>query len=78
MMQLVGALIFAGAFGVSVATIVAMIAPQWQRIARLAAGRPEQAFAPLRSLVLAERRIAVRRWAALPARTAMPEWRAAA
>lgn len=35
--------VFAGAFAGSVATIAAMVAPQWRRIARLACGHVEVA-----------------------------------
>ena len=64
MMQAMATLVFAGAAATSGATIWAMVAPQWQRIARLATGRLEQDYAPLAELVRAERRIEVRRWAA--------------
>lgn len=64
MMQAVTTLVFSGAAAASGATIWAMVAPQWQRIARLATGRVEEDYAPLAELVRAERRIAVRRWAA--------------
>ena len=63
MIAVVSGLIFAGSFGVAMATIVAMVVPQWDRIVSLMAGQRETAFAPLSALVQAERRIAVRRWA---------------
>ena len=61
-MQLVGTMVFSGAAGVAGSTIWSSVAPQWQRIARLAVGIPDASYAPLSQLVQAERRIAVRRW----------------
>ena len=66
MVAVISILVFAGALALSVGVIAAMVAPQWRRIARLASGQVEQGFAPLHTLALAERRIAVRRWAAAP------------
>ena len=66
MHAVLGIMVFSGAFGTASVAIVSTVAPQWRRIVRLAAGRPEIAFAPLSSLVHAERRIAVRRWASAP------------
>lgn len=66
MVAVVSVLVFAGALLVAVSVIVASVAPQWQRIARLAMGNVEPAFAPLSQLASAERRIAVRRWASAP------------
>lgn len=77
-MAVIGALVFAGAFGTALAVIVAMVAPQWRRILRLAMGHVEQDFAPLSTLARAERRIAVRRWAAAPIPPAMRRLREAA
>jgi len=70
MMALMSVLIFAGAMALSVGMIVMTVRPQWQRIARLASGNVEAGFTPLATLALAERRIAVRRWAATPPSTA--------
>ncbi len=64
MMTVLSVVVFVGAFVAAAAVIAASVAPQWRRIARLATGRVEQPFAPLSVLTLAERRIAVRRWAA--------------
>ena len=64
MIAILSILVFTGAFATSVAVIAAMVAPQWRRIASLASGHMEQSFSPLQTLVVAERRIAVRRWAA--------------
>ena len=66
MMAVVSILVFTGAFALSAGIIAMAVGPQWRRIARLAAGHVEQGFAPLGQLALAERRIAVRRWAAAP------------
>ena len=67
----INAAIFTGAFILSITVIYAMIAPQWRRILNLAAGNPERSFAPLQTLAIAERRIAVRRWASAPVPVAM-------
>lgn len=67
MVAVLAALIFSGAFILSVAVIVASIAPQWERILRLASGQTEPAFAPLSQLALAERRIRLNRWTPAPA-----------
>ena len=66
MVAVLGTMIFGGALATSVAVIAASIAPQWQRILALAAGRIEPNFAPLAELATAEQRIAVRRWASAP------------
>lgn len=65
-MLVLSILIFAGAFAIASGVIIASIAPQWDRILRLAMGHVEPAFAPLQTLAVAERRIAVRRWASAP------------
>lgn len=64
MVAMLGSMVFSGAFVASATVIVGMVAPQWRRIVRLASGHPEQAFAPLAQLAVAERRIAVRHWSA--------------
>ena len=66
MMAVIGTMIFMGALALAVTAIWLSVAPQWRRIARLAAGHVEQPFHPLEQLARAERRIAVRRWAAAP------------
>ena len=71
-------MVFAGAFAVAGMMIVSSIAPQWDRIVRLALGNVEPAFQPLRTLAVAERRIAVRRWASSPAAAPARRWNAAA
>ena len=76
MMQVVSSVVFTGAAATAGATVWSSVAPQWRRIIRLAAGIPDETYAPLTQLVQAERRIAVRRWAT-PMRT-MPAWREAA
>jgi hypothetical protein len=64
MMIVVSVLVFTGALVAALTTIAMMVAPQWRRILHLATGHVEPAFTPLATLVVAERRIAVRRWAA--------------
>ena len=71
-------MVFAGAFAVAGMMIVSSIAPQWDRIVRLALGNVEPAFQPLRALAVAERRIAVRRWASSTMPVAERRWNAAA
>lgn len=66
MMAILGIFLFTGALALSVAVIASSVLPQWRRIARLATGHVEPAFAPLALLASAERRIQVRRWAAVP------------
>lgn len=78
MVSVLSALVFSGAFAVSVVLIVASIAPQWRRIARLASGQIEPAFTPLQTLAAAERRIAVRRWASAPVPAPIRRMRAVA
>ena len=78
MMALVSLLVFSGAMTASVAIIAAAVAPQWRRIVRLAAGNVEQPFTPLGHLRIAERRIAVRRWASEPIPASIDRLRAAA
>ena len=78
MVAVVSVLVFAGAFAVAAGVIAATVAPQWQRIVRLASGHVEPAFAPLSQLALAERRIAVRRWASAPVPAGVRRLRAAA
>ena len=70
--------VFAGAFAVAGTTIVTSLAPQWNRIVRLALGNLEPAFQPLQTLAVAERRIAVRRWASTSAQVPARRWNAAA
>jgi hypothetical protein len=78
MVAAVSVLVFVGAFLTAVGVIAATVAPQWQRIVRLAAGNVEPAFTPLSQLASAERRIAVRRWASAPVSAAVRHLRAAA
>lgn len=66
MMAVIGTMVFLGAMAFAVAAMWLTIAPQWRRVRDLAMGRVEQPFRPLATLALAERRIAVRRWAAAP------------
>ncbi|WP_174285880.1 hypothetical protein [Sphingomonas bacterium] len=78
MQMVIDIMVFSGAFVAASATIAMTVAPQWHRIVRLAAGHPETAYAPLASLVHAERRIAVRHWAAAPILAPIRQLRAAA
>lgn len=78
MMAVVGGLVFSGAFAVALAVIVASVAPQWRRIARLASGHVEPAFQPLQTLAFAERRIAVRRRVSASMPAGLRRWREAA
>lgn len=71
-------MVFAGAFAVAGMMIVSSIAPQWDRIVRLAMGNVEPAFQPLRTLAVAERRIAVRHWASVTTPAPARRWNAAA
>lgn len=77
MMIFVTFVIFAGALAVSLYAMIATIVPAADQIRRALAGEPQRPFAPLAQLVLAEQRIAIRRWATIPARSVV-EWRAAA
>lgn len=78
MHALVGGLAFAGAMMASLVVMFVTIAPQWRRIVGLMLGQREAGFAPLATLAVAERRIAVRRWAAQPIPSAIRRLRAAA
>ena len=78
MMTVISILVFAGAFALSAGVIAAAVGSQWRRIARLASGRVEEGFAPLGQLALAERRIAVRRWASAPVPASIRRMREAA
>lgn len=78
MMAWLSALAFSAALMASVAAIAMTIAPQWRRILSLASGKIETSFAPLRQLAHAERRIAVRRWAAAPVPAPIRRMRGAA
>ena len=76
--SVLGFLLFGGAFLCAAGVIAASVVPQWQRIVRLASGQVETAFSPLSELALAERRIAVRRWASAPVPAAVRRLRAVA
>jgi hypothetical protein len=77
MMGMVAMLVFAGAMALALGVIWSTVAPEWRRIARLAAGHIEEPFQPLAGLTRAERRIAVRRWAAAPLPAPLRRLRAA-
>lgn len=76
-MAVIGTLVFMGAMAMAAAVIWLTVAPQWRRIADLATGHAEQPFQPLEALALAERRIAVKRWASTSSSSPV-HWRAAA
>ncbi|GAA0664358.1 hypothetical protein FHT00_001095 [Sphingomonas insulae] len=78
MVAVISVLVFVGAFMVAIGVMAATVAPQWRRIVSLASGNVEPAFAPLSELALAERRIAVRRWASAPIPAGVRRLRAAA
>jgi hypothetical protein len=78
MVTIVAVLVFTGALALSLGVIAAMVLPQWRRIARLASGRIEEPYLPLAELAGAERRIALRRWAAEPVPGPIHRLRAAA
>lgn len=77
-MVVISVLVFAGAMGLAASVILASVLPHWRRILRLASGQVEASFSPLRELAQAERRIAVRRWAATPVPVAIRHLREAA
>ena len=78
MAGLVAMVVFTGAMALALMAIWLTVAPQWRRIAQLAAGHAEQPFQPLEVLARAEHRIAVRRWAAAPVPVGLRRLRAAA
>ena len=65
MLMLLDSLVIAGSATLAGYAIVATVGPNLTRIREAIVGE-SQRFAPLEALVLAERRIAVRRWAASP------------
>ena len=68
MMTVVAVLIFGGALALSGFVLASTVGPQFGRITDALYGRSRPRFEPLATLALAERRIAVRRWAAAPVR----------
>lgn len=77
-MMFLSTVVFAGSTTLAAVAIWSTLAPQWRRVLRLAAGHVEQPFQPLHALAVAERRIAVRRWATVSAPSEMNRLRAAA
>lgn len=77
MLTVLSVLVFGSAFAVSIYALADTLAPAMPQIRRALAGAPPLRFAPLAQLVRAERRIAVRRWAATSARSSAG-WREAA
>lgn len=78
MMTVVSFAIFAGTFGISIYALAATIAPRLDRVIGALRGQPLSPVQPLATLVQAEQRIAVRRWAAERRPVAMNRMRAAA
>ncbi|QNE31209.1 hypothetical protein F1C10_04145 [Sphingomonas sp. NBWT7] len=78
MMSLVSFGVFAGTFGISAYAIAATVVPRVDRIVAALRGQSQTQFHPLATLVQAERRIAVRRWAAQPRPVPSQRLRAAA
>ncbi len=71
MLIVLDVLVFGGATLGAVYAIWATVAPNLGRIMDALSGHPQPRFEPLATLVRAENRIAVRRWAATPARTSL-------
>ncbi|MEH3037157.1 MAG: hypothetical protein PGN23_11830 [Sphingomonas adhaesiva] len=68
-MTFVAIVIFGAALATAGYALAATVLPSTGKIVAALRGQPQQTrFEPLASLVRAERRIAVRRWAAAPAR----------
>lgn len=76
-MTVLSVVIFGGAFATTLYAFYATIVPARGRMIEALTGRRQARFEPLATLVRAERRIAVRRWAATP-RPGAPRWREAA
>ncbi len=70
MLTLVGVGIFAGTLALSLYAIATTIAARFERMVMALRGQPQFQHQPLATLVQAERRIAVRRWAGQPGRLA--------
>lgn len=66
MMVLAGTVVFMGALALAIAVIWASVAPQWQRIMRLAAGNVERVPTSSQQLAVPESRTLVRRWRTAP------------
>lgn len=66
MMAMVATMVFMGALTLAMAAIWLTVAPQWQRVVRLAAGNIEHPSHLIDQLARAEHRVAVRRWSAAP------------
>lgn len=77
MLSVMSFAVFAGTFGISIYALVSTIVPRADRIVAALRGELPQ-HQPLAALVRAEQRIAVRRWAATPARSVSSTSRAAA
>ena len=81
MVQLVDTVAFSGAAAAAGWALWSSVAPQWDRVLRIAAGRPDPTTAPLARLARAERRITARAYvsSARPAPASVAAmWREAA
>ncbi|TPG14255.1 hypothetical protein EAH84_02735 [Sphingomonas oligophenolica] len=78
MVAVMNILIFSGALTAAIGVMSTTLVPQWRRVLSLAAGNIEEQFAPLGQLAIAERRIAVRRWASESVPVPLARLRAAA
>jgi hypothetical protein len=65
MLIVLDSVVFVGGLTAAAYAIGTTVAPNLSRIGDALAGRPQR-FAPLQTLVRAERRIAVRRWSSAP------------
>ena len=65
MMTAMAVLVFGGALALSAFVLATTIGSSFDRIVDALSGRAQPRFEPLAALVRAERRIAVRRWAAV-------------
>jgi hypothetical protein len=71
-------MVFAAAFAVAAGVIVTSMAPQWDRIVRLAFGNIEPASTLVSTFPIYERRVAERRWTSPVVSTASVRWNAVA
>lgn len=78
MVAVMNILIFSGALAAAIGVMAATLAPQWRRVLSLAAGNIEEQFVPFGQWAIAERRIAVRRFASGSAPAPLTRLRAAA
>lgn len=77
MMTFVAMAVFLGAMTLALAAIWSTVAPDWRRIARVAAGGVEGPLQPLCDITHAGRRVSVKRWVVVPVPVASHRRRAA-